>query len=106
MLTAAFSQLLGHACTQELLEKPTSLEEDEDFLQARGKDADLRLWSALHLRMGHKHLLKQCIAQATAARIFLETKQLAVQTAPAAAAHHVSENFSAHLDVTPMHQEL
>ena len=68
--------MLGYACSQELSEKPTTLQEDEAALQAAATDIEWRYWSALQLRMGHKRLLHHCASQADAALLFLQIQEL------------------------------
>ncbi len=72
-------QVMGHACRQELAFKPTTLEEDERMLQEGQAATNLRLWNALQLRVGCKRLLLKCADQADAARVFLETENMAME---------------------------
>ena len=91
--------MLEHACRQELVSKPTTLEEDESMLQGEQAASDLRMWNALQLRMGHKRLLQHCTSQADTAAMFLETQRMANKRA-------VSDTHAKQPAAGVLHQEL
>ena len=65
-------QSFSHACGTTLDRMPSTLEQDEKLLREQ-EDLSQRMQDSIHLRLGHKHLLKGCVAQADAALFFLDT---------------------------------
>ena len=75
LLTSLFAlrpQIFSHACGTTLDRMPSTLQQDERLLREQ-KDLSQRMQDSIHLRLGHKHLLQGCVAQADAALFFLDT---------------------------------